>query len=177
MDQTYRGRLLRGAMLRGTPQVGVFVGVKRLHIADGETLDDAFAKARAFVDAGFAETSRMRRLPNIATTEEYVNYFAGHRLSEHHEKMLRANAVKPMTAHELAEVAGWDSYITANRQYGGLGKEVGREIGLTFETYQNGREFFMSALVKDLAGTDDEAGHIFEMHPELVAAVKVLGLI
>lgn len=177
MEENYKGHILKGSTLRGRPEVAVFLGRERLIIVDGATLEEARLKGRAFIDSQREGEAKERRSSRVATTQEYIRYFKANPPRQHEEKMLRANAARPLTATELAAAAGWDSYEGANAQYGALGAEVGRTIGLEFDRYKDGSEFFMSVLVRELEQKDPESGHmLFEMHPELVEALKGLGL-
>lgn len=178
MDQKYRGYLLRGSNVKGTPKVAVLSGAARLHIADGETMDEAFDSARSWVDTSKSEDVKERPPGgHAASVKEYIRYFKANPPRGFEVAMLRANAQRPLTAGQLAQAAGWDSYESANAHYGSLGANVGRTLGLEFIRRKDGSEFFMSSLVKELEEKDSQSGFIrFEMHPELVEALKQLGI-
>ena len=180
-DHDYRGLLIRGAVIKGSPKAAVLAGARRLHVANGEDLDSAIAAARGWVDALFAEEAARRRAPHVATVEEYVRYFAQHPPAEHALAMLRAHATAPegvMTATELAEAAGWPSYTSANVHYGNLGRDVAQTLHLTLPPIgENGSPVWTMALADD-AGLRDEAGRWrWRMHPELVEALKALAIV
>ncbi len=180
MEREYKGYRLKGSTLRGKPEVGIIFKKSLDHIVDGRSLDEAFEKAKAWIDARNAKESdeRKGRPPEVATKEQYIRFFRGYPLKDYELAMLRANASGPMSAERLAKAAGWDSYETANRWYGGLGREVGTTLGLTFRKYDDGSDFYMSALVKEVGERDPETGHfLIHMHPELVEALRDLGYV
>jgi hypothetical protein len=115
MDQHHRGYLLRGSNLRGRPQVAVFSGKDRLHIADGGTMDEAFVNARGWVDAMRSRDAKERRPGgSAASVKEYIRFFRTNPPKEYEVKMLQANARGPLTAGQLAQAASWESYEAAN---------------------------------------------------------------
>lgn len=174
----YRGHMVRASAISGRPQVAVFLQDKRLAVLETPSLEDGIAVGKDWVDAQFAESARQRRAPNIATVAEYSNYLAAHPLKEHQIKMLRALATGARSSSEIAAAAGWPSYSSANNHFGSLGRDVGREIGLTFIRYGNDEEFFTSALAQEHAEPDAQAGSwTFELHPELIEALKQHGIV
>ncbi|KAB0265059.1 hypothetical protein [Microvirga brassicacearum] len=178
MDQNYRGLLLRGRTAAGKSQVAIIAGQKRLHIAEGATFAGAVAAARAHVDAMFAESAVRRRAKNIGTVDEYVRFFAANPPREHHAKLLKAHSKRPMTMTQLAAVAGWDGYKEVNANYGSLEAEIGRTLGLAFDRRVDDTEFFMSSIVEQLDANDPRTDHaLFEMHPEVAEALRIIGLV
>jgi hypothetical protein len=177
IEKKYKGCVLKGTTIRGKPEVAILEGKDRLGIVDGETLDEAFDFAQAFVDARQSGEAQKRRMPWVGTTEQYIRYFKSNPPRPYEVSMLKANAAEPLTATQIAAAAGYDSYETANNLYGKLGARVGRTIGLEFDRYKNGRDFYMSALVKELGEKELDTGHMrFEMHAELAEALRELGI-
>ena len=177
MEKKYKGCILKGTTIRGKPEVAILEGRDRLGIVDGETMDEAFVFAQAFVDARQSGEAQKRRMPWVGTTEQYIRYFKSNPPRSYEVSMLKANAAEPLTATQIANAAGYDVFRTTNSLYGKLGARVGRAIGLEFDRYKDGREFYMSALVKELGDKELETGHMrFEMHPELADALKELGI-
>ena len=179
MAEKYKGFELKGSTLRKKCEVAINLGDKRHHIATGDTMDDAYIAARAWVDRSFAAAKQGRRETHIATAEQYETYLRTQLLKRYERAMLAENAAGIKTAGELARAAGWSDYGTANLHYGKLGRKVGEALSLTFKKMEHdGSDFLISALANEVSGTKTErVDWKFEMHPELVQALKTVGIV
>lgn len=74
MSEKYKGFELKGSTLRKECEVAINLGDKRHHIATGDTMDDAYIAARAWVNWSFAAAKQGRRETHVATAEQYETY-------------------------------------------------------------------------------------------------------
>jgi hypothetical protein len=181
MERVYRGLKLRAAVRQGRAQAAIFAGPRRLHLCDGQSVEAAMASAQAYVDHLFAEAAAARRKPFVATVDEFVRYFAANPPAEHELAMLEAHASaaeRTMTAGELAQAAGWQSYRSANAHYGKLGRRVTEALALPIRDGKADEWAWTNALAEDAGGQVSRDSPLFRwrMHPELADALRALGI-
>lgn len=118
-----------------------------------------------------------RRLPNVATANEYFQCFSTLYISPNKLKMLIGHAnAGVMTARQLAKEAGWAKFHVANLHYGLLGNDVARHLGLTLKLRAKGTPIGISALAVS-AGDPDAPEFQWRIHPEVVEGLRMAGLI
>lgn len=104
-------------------------------LAHPETFDDLTA-AKAHIDSTFSELEADRRKAHIGTMEGYLEALNTQPLSKHEHVMLTAHCNaegRRMTAQQLADVAGWKRYSSANTHYGKLGRRIAEQLGLAID--------------------------------------------
>jgi hypothetical protein len=116
----------------------------------------------------------------IPTASEYVDALNSIKISESQKKMLRAHYMahnRSITYTQLADAAGFDSYVGANSQYGKLGKEIGEKLGFQFlKSKTRDKPFYSSAIGSDNPNIpDDHEEYQLIMHHELAKALDQLG--
>ena len=139
-------------------------------LANPKTFDD-LEEAKSWVDIRFSELEGSRRDGHIGTVEGYKEMLATQELSKHERVMLLAHRTaegRRMTAQQLADVAGWKRYSSANLHYGRLGKRIKEQLGLDIR--EESSHAYTTAI-----GDYDEATQEWVMHEELAEALEVLG--
>ena len=143
------------------------------HLINGSSIDECLDKAKAYVDSKYAERQSLRRAPHVGTIDDYAEALNGLKLGDHERAMLSAHynaADRSMTATELANSSGWNSYSSANSHYGKLGKRIAEHVGLKLD---GGND---EAWTNALAEYDSET-HQWTMHDEVAMALKRLNMI
>lgn len=127
------------------------------------------------------KTNKMKgKTMSVITSEQYQEGLKTVSLSDPQMEMLKAhyNAVnRSITYTELANAAGYDSYETANSQYGKLGRSLGEAVGFEFvEAMPNrpGELFYSSSLGQVNSYTSGDFQLV--MHHELAKAIEALEL-
>ena len=124
--------------------------------------------AKAHIDSTFAELEGDRRAAHIGTVEGYLEVLNTQELSKHEAVMLSAHRAaegRRMTAQQLADVAGWKRYSSANLHYGKLGKRIVEQLGLEVE--EDSSHAYTRAI-----GEYDDASSEWVMHEELAEAME-----
>ncbi len=117
---------------------------------------------------------------SVITSEQYQEGLNTISLSEPQKKMLKAhyNVVnRSITYTELAKAAGYDSYETANSQYGRLGRTLGESVGFKFVEAlpdRPGELFYSSSIGQGNHYTNGDFQLV--MHHELAKAIEALDL-
>ena len=135
-------------------------------LAHPDTFDD-LAAAKGWVDTRFSELEGDRRAGHIGTREGYREMLNTQELSKHEAVMLSAHRAaegRKMTAQQLADVAGWKRYSSANLHYGRLGKRIAEQLGLDI------KEDSSHAWTHAIGEYDDETSE-WTMHEELAGAL------
>lgn len=116
----------------------------------------------------------------IPTAEEYIGALNTIKINEAQKKMLAAHYRahnRSITYTELANAAGYDKHIVANRFYGELGRDIGENLGFKFlKSKVRDAYFYSSAIGSDnpnIPQNDEEYQLI--MHHELSKALDKLG--
>ncbi|PTW61377.1 hypothetical protein C8N35_10286 [Breoghania corrubedonensis] len=168
-EENHRGYLIVGDVRNGKAQAAIFAGggqVAPRFTAD--TVEEAMADARQWVDNSHAVKSEGRRAPNIGTAEEYADYFRLTPLADYERAMLQAHArAGTLTATELSEAAGWQDFRGANRYYGELGKKIGTRFGLTPKEGDYVDEIWTTILAEGADGIA-HAHYRWTIHPEVI---------
>jgi hypothetical protein len=118
--------------------------------------------------------------PMVPAAEEYARALRSMSLTTTQKKMLEAhyNAHnRSITFTELANAAGFDSHIVANRHYGQLGRDLGERISFPFlrSKSRKGAIFYSSSIGADNPYVTDEEQYELVMHHELAKALCSLG--
>ena len=135
-------------------------------LAHPDTFDDLDA-AKLWVDTRFGDLQGDRREGHIGTVEGYKEMLATQELSKHEHVMLTAHRAaegRRLTAQQLADVAGWKRYSSANLHYGRLGKRITEQLGLDIR--EDSSHAYTHAI-----GEYDEATSEWVMHEELAQAM------
>ncbi|WP_417477900.1 hypothetical protein [Maricaulis sp.] len=182
-DEVYRGYRIIAALVSGEPKGQVYAGKDRVGGIrfEAESIDEVVAQAKSWIDARLGAARQAQRAPNIATAERYAEFLTSEKLGDHERAMLIAHAnAEVLTATELSKAAGWDSGSgAANIHYGYLGRRVATLLGLELAVRADGSPIFTTALAagaKQNADSDDN-NFRWAIHPELVAGMKIAGLI
>lgn len=93
--------------------------------------------------------------------------------------MIRAHYRAPdhrITATLLADAAGYASYSPANLHYGTIGRLLYEELPMELPVRKDGSLIYtyMLAVAGDKSGPEEH--WVWQMRPEVAAAVEVLGL-
>lgn len=116
----------------------------------------------------------------VPTSEEYVGALNTIKITDAQRKMLAAHYRahnRSITYTELANSAGYDKHIVANRFYGELGRALGENLGFKFlKSKVRDAYFYSSAIGSDNPNIqqDDEEYQLI-MHHELSKALDKLG--
>lgn len=179
ISEEYRRHTLLSALHGGQFKGRVWKDKKLLTELDGESLNDVLNKLRAFVDSQFVTAASGRTQPT--NSDEYVSAFRNilKDLSDGQLAMIRAHFRAPghrITATQLAEAANYTNYSAANLQYGNVGKALYEEYPLDIPRRADGNliSTFMLATAGDKKADENE--WVWEMRPEVVHAIEVLGL-
>ncbi|MDB2438664.1 hypothetical protein N9W89_08120 [Hellea sp.] len=143
------------------------------HPIDGNSTEESLANAKAHIDAIHKEKQKLRPAPHIGTFDDYVEALTASMPADHECAMLSAHYKsegKRLTAAELAKSAGWDSFSSANRFYGKLGKRIADQVGLDL----TGRD--EQAWTEALATFDEETRQ-WIMHDNLAKALVHLNMV
>jgi hypothetical protein len=180
VEVTYRGHKIIAAVFKGEVAAAVYLG-KSSATSDrfrSERIEDAVALAKRWVDQKYAASAESRRAAHIATTQEYVDALTARPPKDNEVAMLKAHAARQiMTAGQLAEAAGYQSFSSANVHYGTLGRELSEILHLTPKMRSDGTSIWTSVLADGI----DPSGELspeykWQMHPELIDALKHLGI-
>ena len=174
---------IKAAILHGSATARAFVtGGKAGTVAqaDADSIEDAIAALKAELD-GRAATERAHRRHDAAldfqvpTAKEYLQALQVVKPHDGHFKMLRAHAIsgeKGLTPAELAFDAGYQTHSAANLQYGLLGGQIARALGLDLPKSALRTDDDVATGVLATAGRPRADGQfVWVMHPELREAV------
>jgi hypothetical protein len=181
-DETYRGYRIIAAPIAGKPMGQVYAGKDRIGGMrfEATSIDEVVEQAKSWVDARLGKARLEQRAPNVATAERYAEFLVSERFGEHERAMLIAHAkAKVLSATELSKAAGWDSGSgPANIHYGQLGRRAATFLGLELGLRADGTPIFTTALADGaIQKVDpDDTNFRWEIHPELVAGMKLAGL-
>lgn len=116
----------------------------------------------------------------IPSSEEYINALNSIKISDAQRKMLAAHYKahnRSITYTELANSAGFDKHVSANRFYGELGRDLGENLGFKFSKSKVRDAYFYSSAIgsdnPNIPQEDEEYQLI--MHHELSKALDKLG--
>lgn len=115
----------------------------------------------------------------VPSAEKYAKAFSELNINESQKKMLEFHYGahnRTVTYTELAKAAGSTSHVTANRQYGKLGRALGEKLSVNFVgSEERGKPFFSSALGSDNPYKSDKSEYQLVMHHEVAKAIEQLG--
>jgi predicted ABC-type transport system involved in lysophospholipase L1 biosynthesis ATPase subunit len=152
----------------------------------GETQEDAISSVKAALDATSAAQRAARGKDGYPSTEQVRAALNLIPITKGQHAMLNAHLLASeniMTATELAIAGGYDSYVSANSQYGSLGRKLAEELEWNPPSF-NGVPTWTFALA---TGVDEDTQVEFEhgdfdhgdyvqwkwkLRPEVVAALR-----
>lgn len=162
------------------PAAVVWEDTTKLFESEGDTLDDAVAKAKSWIDQQVEDRVAKRSKSHVATEDEYLLAFRTLKIGRLHQAMLRAHANAPartMTATELAKAAGYESYETANSQYGTLARRIAEYLDIQPKLSDRREEPVWTSILADGAEEGNEQGHWrWVMHTEVAQALRILNM-
>lgn len=180
IDLNHRRYRIIAAEVKGSPVAAVFQGPSKIWETGGSTLDAAVEMAKLWIDQRINAETAKRRTSHIATVKEYIEALQSVTIGKHHAAMLRAHANAPdstMTATELAKAAGYDSYETANSQYGTLARRIAEYLDIQPKLSDRREEPVWTSILADGAEEGNEQGHWrWVMHPEVAQALRKLNM-
>jgi len=177
-DKTFGRYRVIGGVINSKPKAVAYLGTRKILDCEGADVSEAIATVEAALNAREHSRQQKRREPHIGTVSDYEEAFERIKLGDHEYLMLRAHANAPqqtMTASEIAEAAGFDSYVSANSHYGKLAKKVGDASGLRPPVAGRKNELIYTFI---LATGEREEGDDWRwtMHPEVLEALRTLKL-
>ncbi|MCQ2005263.1 hypothetical protein [Rhizobium sp. NRK18] len=180
VEALYRGHKIIAAAFRGEPTSAIYLG-KSLATSNrfkGKTIEEALSLAKRWVDEKYSVTAANRPEAHIATIQEYVDALTARPPKDNEIAMLKAHATRQiMTATELAEAAGYQSFSSANLHYGTFGRDISEILHLTPKKRKDGTTIWTSVLADGMdADSDLSAEYRWQIHSELVEALKRLGI-
>jgi hypothetical protein len=131
--ETTHGRyIIRSMKISGDWNARAFRGRSAIGpVHSGATEEAAILAAKAAIDASQAEQRAARGADGFPTAAEVRAALAVIAITDGQQAMLRAHLLAPdhiMTATELATAGGYDSYVSANSQYGALARKLAEEL-------------------------------------------------
>jgi hypothetical protein len=170
---------LISGVLNGKARAVAFLKNRKVLECEGADTEEALASIKGALDARQQTRSRKRREPHIGTVDDYTDAFSALSLAEHERRMLYAHANaqgRTMTATELAQAGGYDSYTAANSLYGTLGKKVAEIAGLALKPAETRDDVVYTCALA--SGVGEEGQHWkWTMHPELFEALRSLNIV
>lgn len=147
----------------------------------GATEEAAILAVKAAIDASSAEQRAARGADGYPTAIEVRAALAAISITDGQNAMLKAHlwaADNTMTATELATAGGYDSYVSANSQYGTLGRKLAEELEWSPPEF-NGVPTWTRALATGADGDTradmeamGQAQWRWKLRPEVVAALQ-----
>ena len=181
MNENYRGYSIIAAEVKGTPSAQIFSGKRPIGKRfEGDNVEQVLAKAKGWIDDKMIADNSKQRAPHIATVERYLEFLNVENLGDHEIAMLKAHtAARVLTATELANAAGWDSFSSANAHYGFLGRKAASFLGLELPKHSDGSPAFTFALAESAGegGLPETGNFQWAIHPELAKAVVSAGIL
>lgn len=179
MDLNHGRFRVIGGVLNGKARAIAYLGTRKITESEGADVEEAVMAVQAALDARERSRASKRREPYIGTVDDYTEAFEQVTLAEHERRMLLAHARAPqqtMTATELAQAAGYDSFTSANAHYGKLAKKIGDAAGLPPRPSDQRDEVTYTFT---LASGEGEPGEHWRwtLHPEVLDALNSLNIV
>jgi hypothetical protein len=138
-----------------------FHGKDTTIVASAKTEPDAVLNVQQRLIARDTERQAKRR-NGIPCADEYADAFAVLGIARQQREMLQAHLHAPdatMTAGEIAKVAGYTSYWTANSRYGDVGHKIGDLLNFKPPPLADDKTYWTSVLAEpgDNAGLPEES--------------------
>lgn len=131
-ETDYGRHVIRSMKISGEWSARAFRGKSTVGIVhSGATEEAAISSAKAAIDANHAVQRAARGAEGYPTATEVRAALAAISITDGQRAMLNAHLLAPdniMTATELATAGGYDSYVSANSQYGALGRKLAEEL-------------------------------------------------
>jgi hypothetical protein len=164
---------------------GAFRGVlwhlgKKLAEVTGTSVDDVRNALMEKLGLVLEDRARLREVdnPTAAETAKAFALFEKH-LSRGQLAMLRAHYHAPareITATQLADAAGYESYSAANLQYGRIGWMLFGEIPTNIPS-RDGKRIYTFTLASGKEDRDNDQDWVWKMRPHVADALKLLGIV
>lgn len=147
----------------------------------GATQDAAVLAVKEFLDQQAAELRSKRGPSGFPCADEIRAALPQVPMNKAQEAMLLAHLKAPqqiLTATELAQAAGYDDYMVANRQYGQLAHDLAYEMDWTPEETTNGITTWTFTLADDADkqarkdGEEVNAQWRWQLRPEVIDALS-----
>lgn len=103
-------------------------------VQSGATEDAAVLATKRMIDAHNQQQRANRGFEGYPTSNEVRAALSIIKITDGQSAMLKAHLLAPdnvLTATELAAAGGYDSYVSANSQYGNLGRKLAEELDWT----------------------------------------------
>lgn len=131
-ETTHGRHVIRSMKISGEWNARAFRGKAAVGVVhSAPTEEAAILAAKAAIDASHAVQRAARGPDGFPTAVEVRAALAAISITDGQRAMLRAHLLAPeniMTATELATAGGYDSYVSANSQYGALGRKLAEEL-------------------------------------------------
>lgn len=166
---------LIAARSAGAYRAAAYAGMRRVELAEGETIDEAFAAVAALVAARI-ERQRRERADGWPTAEEYRDAIEATPLrdSQRLSALLLAHAQRPearATWSELAQAAGVDT-TAAKLEYARLGRKLAKFLDLEMDMAAGRDAAPLTTFTVGL--TAGSASTTVQLRPEVVEALADL---
>jgi hypothetical protein len=147
----------------------------------GETQQEAIISVKAALDAMSAAQRAARGNDGYPSTEQVRAALNMISITTGQRAMLNAHMLaseSTMTATELAIAGGYDSYVSANSQYGNLGRKLAEELEWNPPSFNGVPTWTFSLATGVDEGTQIEFDHgdyvqwKWKLRPEVVAALR-----
>lgn len=181
-ETIYRRYTIRSMTIAGEWNARAFRGKTPIGaMLTGATEEEAILATKAALDAEHAGQRAARGPDGYPTAVEVRAALAAITLTDGQDAMLKAHlwaADNIMTATELAAAGGYDSYVSANSQYGTLGRKLAEELEWNPPEFK-GVPTWTFALATGADGdtranmeTTGYAQWRWKLRPELIAALQ-----
>lgn len=152
------------------------------HQATGKDASAALDALRAQIDDEAARRRGQRRHDpatgfDVPTREDYADGLRGADLTDRQRVMLQAHAAAGdagLTATELAEVAGYRNFNTANLHYGKAGRLMAEAMDVTAPESRLRDDLVQTGILAHGGTPRADGEFVWVMHPELREALRVV---
>jgi hypothetical protein len=180
LEVPYRGHKIIATLFKGEPTAAIYLG-KTSASADrfkGSTVADAVNLAKRWVDNKYEASAATRPAPHVATVQEYVDALTARPPKDNELAMLKAHVKhRILTATQLADSAGYQSYSSANVHYGTFGRDISEMLHLKPKERADGSLIWTSVLAHGMdADGELSPEYRWQIHPQLVEALNRLGI-
>lgn len=177
--------MLKAGQLSGTWTARAFLrqgagGRGFAHEATGKDAELAIEALKAQIDEEIQQRLSRRRHDDsmdfdVPTVEDYTDGLRGAGLTDKQLVMLRAHAAAAdagLTAQELAEVAGYRTFSTANLHYNKAGKLMAEAMDVTAPETGPAEDQVLTGVLARGGPPREDGEFVWVMHPELRDAIK-----
>lgn len=194
--QDYKGHQIKAGIVSGVARANVLRRNKLVDSVEAGSVAAAITAARDAIDRLEAIKLSNREADGMPSAQAYCEAFEllEPTFNEGYRAMLRAHLAAPdhmITATELADAAGYQSYSGANLHYGYLARCVAEELGINPPKRADGSTMWTTAIayprgeggdnlegeqLHDMWERRADDGHFeWMMRPQVVEALRKLG--